>query len=232
MNTYSLVIPVYNEENNINKLFKELVDVKLYEILEEIIFIDDKSTDKTLTIIKQIVKVHNKVKLIKNNNNMGQSFSLYQGVKNSIGQTILTMDGDLQNDPLDFFKLIEHYNNKKKFKLVGGIRSNRKDTYIKKLSSKLANKIRKFIFKDNCDDSGCSLKIFDRESFLKFPYFNGIHRFLPALFAGLHFNTYFINVNHRNRLYGKSKYGTIIRLFRGIYDLFRVSIIIKKLNKK
>ena len=121
---------------------------------------------------------------------------------------------------------------KKNLKLIGGIRENRKDNYVKIISSKIANKIRQYLLNDNCKDTGCGLKIFDRNIFLLFPYFNGIHRFLPALFKGYGHKTDFINVNHRVRKYGKSKYGTIDRLFRGIRDIIKVKNIINKQIKK
>ena len=116
--------------------------------------------------------------------------------------------------------------------MVGGIRKKRQDSFIKILSSKIANYIRSKILNDNCKDTGCSLKVFSKNIFLEFPYFDGIHRFLPALFKGYGHKTDFINVNHRVRKYGKSKYGTIDRLFRGIRDIIKVKNIINKQIKK
>ena len=102
---------------------------------------------------------------------------------------------------------------------------------IKIISSKIANKFRNLILKDDCLDTGCSLKVFDRNTFLKFPFFNGIHRFLPALFRGYGKKTFFIEVDHRSRIYGISKYGTFIRLIRGVRDLIKVVKIIKKFKR-
>jgi len=116
--------------------------------------------------------------------------------------------------------------------LIGGIRANRKDTYFKILASKIANLIRASILKDECIDTGCSLKIFDRNIFLSFPYFDGIHRFLPALFKGYGKRTFFMNVDHRSRLYGTSKYGNFFRMFKGIRDLIKVLKIIKEFKRK
>ena len=126
--------------------------------------------------------------------------------------------------------MLKLYDNHDDVYLVGGIRHNRKDTYVKKVSSKLANKIRKFLLKDYCDDTGCSLKVFDKETFLKFPVFDGLHRFIPAFFSGYNKKTLFANVDHRHRKYGHSKYGTFKRLFKGIFDLIRVIIILKRLK--
>ena len=115
--------------------------------------------------------------------------------------------------------------------LVGGIRLKRKDNYVKIISSILANYVRNFILKDNCTDTGCSLKVFDKHIFESFPFFDGIHRFLPALFSGYGKKTFFLNVDHRNRLYGYSKYGTVSRLIRGIRDIIKVVRIINNYKK-
>ena len=122
---------------------------------------------------------------------------------------------------------IPKYLSNKETKLVGGIRIKRKDNLIKKISSKIANNVRSKILKDNCQDTGCSLKVFDKEIFILFPYFDWIHRFLPALFTGYGYKTLFINVNHRKRKFGISKYGTMNRLFKGIRDIIRVKKIIR-----
>ena len=132
----------------------------------------------------------------------------------------------MQNNPNDIPSLINLYNSDS-FKLVGGIRKKRKDNLTKIISSYLANKIRSFILKDDCKDTGCSLKIFDKDIFLKFPYFDGLHRFLPALFKGYGYKTSFIEVDHRKRYKGISKYGTLSRLIWGVRDIFKVLNIIK-----
>ena len=126
--------------------------------------------------------------------------------------------------------MLDIYKQNKKLKLVGGIRLHRKDNFIKIVSSKIANLIRSKIFNDGCIDTGCSLKIFDKKIFLSFPYFNGIHRFIPSLFVGYGYPVSFIGVDHRKRVYGKSKYGTFNRLIRGIRDIIIVRQIIN--NKK
>ncbi len=105
-----------------------------------------------------------------------------------------------------------------------------KDSVIKKISSKIANKVRKIILDDKCDDTGCSLKVFDKKTFIKLPEFQGLHRFLPALFNGFGCKTFFIPVDHRPRLHGKSKYGTFFRLYIGIVDMIRVFKFLKNLK--
>jgi dolichol-phosphate mannosyltransferase len=161
---------------------------------------------------------------------MGQSKALLTGIIKSKYNTIITLDGDGQNNPNDIRKLMEIYFNSNYF-LVGGIRLNRKDNFVKNISSKLANFIRQLVLKDECIDTGCSLKIFDKKIFLNFPFFNGIHRFLPALFKGYNKETCFIEVDHRQRNAGVSKYGTFDRLFVGIRDIIKVRNIIIN-NKK
>ena len=225
---FSIVIPLFNESQNIEILIEE-INLSLNEFKNfEIILVNDESTDNTLKIIKKIK--NKKIKIINNKINRGQSYSIHEGIKNSLNNIIVTIDGDGQNDPADIPKLIASYLQNDNIKLVGGIRLKRKDKYIKIISSKIANFVRSRILNDKCSDTGCSLKVFNRDIFLSFPYFDGIHRFLPALFKGYGHETKFIEVNHRIRKYGKSNYGTIDRLIRGIKDINKVKEILKKLK--
>ncbi len=225
---FSIVIPLLNEEANIINLVDE-INVKLDKYNDfEIILINDGSTDKTYNIINTINS--KKIKIINNLKTKGQSYSISQGIKKSINKIIVTIDGDGQNDPSDIPNLLKFFLKHDEVKLVGGIRSNRKDNIIKITSSKIANFVRSRILKDGCKDTGCSLKIFDKEIFLSFPFFDGIHRFLPALFKGYGYKTNFLNVNHRKRKHGKSKYGTINRLINGIKDMNKVRRILKHKN--
>lgn len=225
---FSIVIPVFNESNNLDNLIKEIfLSLKNYNNFE-IIIVNDGSTDDTL---KQIGQINNKkIKTVNNKVNRGQSYSICAGIEKSLNNTIITLDGDGQNDPADIPKLLESYLNDKDAKLIGGIRVKREDSIIKIFSSKTANLIRSKILKDDCLDTGCSLKVFNKDIFLSFPYFDGIHRFLPALFKGYGYKTKFINVSHRKRNYGVSKYGTINRLFKGIRDMLKVKKIIHNKN--
>ena len=224
---FSIIIPIFNEEHNLISLIKEIkLSLKNYKRYE-LIFVNDFSTDNTLNILEKEKKNFN-FKIINNKNNMGQSFSTLNGIKNSHYDTIITLDGDGQNNPQDIPKLIEFYNKTKDASLVAGIRYKRKDNIIKKISSRLANFIRSNYLKDGCKDTGCSLKVFDKNIFLKFEYFDGIHRFIPALFKGFGYNTYFLNVDHRKRKYGISNYGTFSRLINGIRDMIKVKKLINK----
>ncbi len=224
-NKFSIVIPIYNESENITALITQINNSLYKKYIYEIIIVDDCSDDDLKNVLKS--KLFSNCVLVSHKINAGQSESIRTGINISKHNVIITLDGDLQNDPADIPKLIEIYNDLNlNLKLVGGIRKKRKDTIIKKFSSYIANSIRKLILNDDCNDTGCGLKIFDKAIFLKFPFFNGIHRFLPALYKGYGYNTFFIEVNHRHRQFGISKYGTFNRLFWGIKDMIKVKKIL------
>ena len=226
--SFSLIIPCYNEEKNIKILFSEIYQ-SLQNYKYELIIIDDCSEDNSVSVIKENNKFEN-LKLIINKKNQGQSFCIYEGVGSADYDIIVTLDADGQNNPSDIPNLLTIYQNNKNIDLVAGIRKSRKDKLIKIISSKIANYIRQLIFNDKCTDTGCSLKVFDKESFLLYPYFDGIHRFIPALFRGLNKTALFIDVDHRPRKNGISKYGTIDRALKGFKDIFKVLKIIKQIN--
>lgn len=226
----SIVIPIYNEAQNIESLVNEIFDSLTKYKGYELILVNDFSNDNTKDVVRKLQNDF-KILLLNNSINSGQSFSIHRGIKESTNNIIVTLDGDGQNNPHDIPKLLDSYISNTNISLVGGIRSKRKDSFIKIFSSKIANKIRSKILQDGCVDTGCSLKVFNRQYFLQFPYFNGMHRFLPALFSGYGHKTIFINVDHRARVKGYSKYGTIDRLYRGIIDIIRVRSIIKKHNQ-
>ena len=224
---FSVVIPVYNEEDNLGALINEIkTSLSTYTDFE-LIFVNDCSTDKSLKVLEKEKKKFD-FRILNNKTNTGQSFSILSGIQNSKYDTIVTLDGDGQNNPRDIPKLIEFYYKINKACLVGGIRAKRKDNIIKIESSRVANLVRSKFLNDGCTDTGCSLKVFDKNIFLNFEHFDGIHRFLPALFSGHGYNTYFLNVDHRKRKYGKSKYGTILRLINGIRDMIKVKKMINK----
>ena len=229
MNAISIIIPIFNEAENIESLLKEIQSVLKEKINYEIIIVNDCSLDNTSEILGKINSL--KIKVINHSKNLGQSSSILSGIKNSNCDSILTIDGDCQNNPKDILKLYDIYFNENIYSLVGGLRIKRKDSFIKILSSKIANSIRQLFLKDNCKDTGCSLKIFNKKIFLSLPYFDGIHRFLPALYKGYGYKTYFVEVDHRARIKGQSKYGTIDRLIKGVYDLFRVKKILMDIKK-
>ena len=227
---FTLVIPVFNEEDNLVSLIKEIKTALVNYKNFELIFVNDFSSDNTLEVLEKEKKIFD-FKLLNNQFNFGQSYSILLGIKQSKYNIIVTLDGDGQNNPYDIPKLLDYYNKINDIFLVGGIRSKRKDNLIKIISSRIANYVRSKFLQDGCTDTGCSLKVFDKNIFLKFEYFNGIHRFLPALFNGFGYKTFFLSVDHRKRNYGKSKYGTFFRLFNGLRDMIKVKKMIDK-NKK
>ena len=229
---FSIVIPIFNEKKNIRNLVNEIKNyLSSSEFDFEIILVNDASTDDSLKEISLLSSENpNIVKVLNNNLNIGQSFSIIKGVKSSKYNTIVTLDGDGQNNPKDISLLVKKYFTDDELYLVGGVRLKRKDTLIKIISSKIANNIRNFFLKDDCVDTGCSLKVFDKKVFLMFPEFKGLHRFLPALFKGYQKKTFFIEVDHRKRIYGQSNYGTLKRLLSGIMDIIRVKIITNKIK--
>jgi len=228
---FSIVIPLYNEEGNISKLFDEIIREinSIDKHLFEIILVNDHSYDNTLNNINEIKKNNSDiVRVINNLENIGQSKSILNGILASKYHNIITLDGDMQNDPKDILKLINLYISNPEISLIGGIRKKRKDNFLKRISSVIANNFRSWMLKDDCEDTGCGLKIFDKKTFLEFSFFDGIHRFLPAMFKGYNHKTLFTNVNHRPRLEGFSNYGTFWRLVNGLIDTYKVYHIIKK----
>ena len=223
---FTIIIPIYNENKNIYNLVNEIINLNFKNY--EIIIVDDCSTDEFIKEGKSKLNNIKNLRIISNKINMGQSFSIYEGVNNSNFDTIITIDGDGQNDPSDINKLYDKFNSSNKIKLVGGLRIKRKDRFLKRISSKIANTIRQYFLNDNCLDTGCSLKVFSKKSFLKIKYFDGMHRFLPALFKNNGDRCEYLPVNHRIRKFGKSKYGTLDRLYKGLLDLFYVRNLMNK----
>lgn len=223
---YSVVIPLKNEEDNIIDLVEELEPV-MHSLKKpwELICIDDGSSDQTLSILKNLLADKSYLKILSFTKNYGQSSAFDAGFKAAKGDYVITLDGDRQNDPADIPKLlnmIEHYD------LVCGARVNRKDPWSKKITSLLANLVRRNICEDGVSDTGCSLKVYRATSLRKIKMFNGMHRFLPALFKIEGFRVAEIPVNHRERTKGKTKYNFFNRSFNTIADLAAVSWMKKR----
>ncbi len=225
---FSIVIPSFNEGVNIRNIIKEINFFLSDKYTYEIIVVDDASSDKSV-ILDELLKLSKLIKIIKHKRNLGQSQSILSGIKESIYENIITIDADGQNNPKDIESLINIYINNN-LSLVCGVRLKRKDNFLKILSSKIANKIRMNILNDNCVDTGCSLKIFKKKIFLKLPFFDGIHRFIQALYLAYNSKMEFIAVDHRPRINGKSNYGNIDRAIKGIVDIFRVKKIINEIK--
>lgn len=216
MKSLSIVIPVYNEEENIKALHDEICEVCVGKYNFEIIIADDGSKDNT----GKIAKTLNPIKYIRLRKNFGQTAAMDIGIKNAKNDYIITMDGDRQNDPNDIPKLIEHLE-KNDLDLVSGWRKNRKDSIMKRLVSRVANMLRKILIHDGIHDSGCSLKIYRRECFETLDLYGDMHRFIPAALKIKGFKIGEIIVNHRPRTAGKSKYNWE-RTFKGFIDMVSV----------
>lgn len=233
INEISLVIPVYNEQDNLQPLIEEIHTALHKHFSFEIIVVDDGSQDNSKNILSNLVKEHSYLRAIFHSKNLGQSTSISTGVAAARYSWVITLDGDGQNDPTDIPELIQqlekniHHSVTKQVVLVGN-RKKRNDTWIRRMSTRIANGIRRRLLNDNCPDTGCSLKIFQRDAFLRLPHFNHMHRFLPALFKRAQFEVVNFPVNHRPRLRGQSKYGLNNRLWVGIIDLFGVMWLIRR----
>lgn len=213
----SVVIPVYNEQDSVKNLYEE--NVRVLNALNqsyEIIFINDGSTDETLNVLKTLTPI----KIIDFRKNFGQTAALDAGFKYAKGEFIIAMDGDGQNDPNDIPRLIEKLK-KENLDVVTGWRKNRKDSLLKKFSSRCAAILRKFLLNDNIHDSGCTLKVFKRECIENLDLFGEMHRFIPALLKIRGFSVEEIEVNHRPRAAGKTKYNWK-RGIKGILDMISV----------
>lgn len=216
----SVIIAAYNEQDNIGPLYRELKGV-LESITNsfEIIFIDDGSKDNTFFILKKLHDEDNRVKVIRFSRNSGQTAAWRAGFKYFNGKIVITMDADLQNDPKDIPLLLNEL--KKGYDVVSGWRWNRKDRFSKKTYSKIANFIRRFLVKEKIHDAGCSLKIYKRETVKDLNIFGEMHRYITTILLLKGFKIGEVKVNHRERIKGKTKYGTA-RLFKGFLDLLYI----------
>lgn len=230
----SVVVPVYNEVENLVPLIDEIRQAFNQDQQFEIVIVDDCSTDNTLSVLSELQPVIPQLTVVKHQQNAGQSTAIVSGVRAARGQWIITMDGDGQNNPADIPKLIAALNEYTgpaaiEDSLVVGHRVNRHDTWVRRMSSRIANKVRGKLLQDNCPDTGCSLKLFHRNTFLSLPHFNHCHRFMPALFKRIAGGTVInVPVDHRDRRHGVSKYGINNRLWVGISDMLGVMWLIRR----
>ncbi len=218
----TIVVPIYNEEDNIKSLLEEIAKAAKNVPISEIIYVDDNSTDKSFEVLKKLRKGFPSLRIIKHKTNSGQSAALWTGIKAAGNDIIVTMDGDGQNNPLDVKLLYDKYmENCEQYPkiMIAGERKQRNDSIVRILSSRIANNIRAAILKDKTSDTGCSLKLFRRRDYMNLPYFDHMHRFLPALMIREGVKLEHVKVSHRPRTHGVSKYGTWNRAFVGISDV-------------
>ena len=230
----SIVIPFHNESENITPLISKVDDVlQKMELDYEIVAVDDASTDDSYAILQKLTQNYPKLRLLHHINNCGQSTSVVTGVRNARGEFIATLDGDGQNDPEDIPNLYKAMvtSDNPNLKMVAGYRKKRKDTIFKRWGSKIANAVRSRMLKDSTPDTGCGLKLFYRETFLRLPYFDHMHRFLPALVQREGGDVISVEVNHFPRVHGTSHYNNLQRLGVGIIDLIGVMWLIRRSYK-
>lgn len=217
----SLIVPVYNEEGNLDKLFAEIhAAIIPLDCPWEVVFVDDGSVDGSLDVLRNLAESHSEIRFLSFSENQGQSAAFCAGFDAARHPVIVTMDADLQNDPADIPAMLGKY--AEGFDLVIGWRAKRKDTWAKRWASRIANAIRRRITRDTVRDTGCSLKVMRREMLLRLPRFKNMHRYLPPLLLAQGARIAEIKVNHRPRHQGQSKYGTWDRAVAGAYDLFGV----------
>src|SRR5215471_4707108 len=217
----SVIVPLYNEEENVPILQSEL-SAALQGIDHEIIFVDDGSADRT---IERIGAAPN-VRLIRFEKNAGQSAAIYAGLEAAHGATLVLIDGDLQNDPADIPRLLDEIS--RGADLVCGYRARRRDTWTKRLTSRIANAVRSRFTKDGVRDTGCTLKAMRRDCVSVLVPFKGMHRFVPALVKAAGYRLVEIPVNHRPRRFGHSKYGLGNRAIRATIDMFGVRWLLSR----
>jgi glycosyltransferase involved in cell wall biosynthesis len=222
----SVVVPLFNEEESVPILQSEL-RAALSGFDHEIVFVDDGSVDRT---VEQIETAPN-IRVIRFEKNIGQSAAIYVGLQATRGATAVLIDGDLQNDPADIPRLLAEI--ARGADVVCGYRVKRKDTVLKRLTSRIANAVRSRFTKDGVRDTGCTLKAMRRECVSTLVPFKGMHRFIPALIKGAGYRLVEIPVNHRPRRFGRSKYGLGNRALHATIDMFGVRwLLARRLNYK
>jgi dolichol-phosphate mannosyltransferase len=228
----SIVVPVKNEAGNIAPLVAEIAAALGSRWSFEIIYVNDGSTDATETELTSLMTTRPWLRQIKHASSCGQSAAVSSGVRAARAPLVATLDGDGQNDPAFIPPLIEILEaGAPQIGLVAGQRVGRKASGFKRLQSRVANAVRGGILKDGTRDAGCGLKAFRREVFLALPYFDGLHRFLPALVRRHGYEVAYVDVVDRPRGSGSSKYGMWDRLWVGIFDLFGVWWLIRRMKR-
>ncbi|MDB5418615.1 MAG: glycosyl transferase [Phenylobacterium sp.] len=218
----SVVVPVFDEEGAAPALAREIAAAFKGRSFE-MVFVDDASRDGTRAALAGLRTEIPQLRVLAHRRNAGQSRAIRTGVLGARGQIVVTLDGDGQNDPADGPKLVDALMaGPPGLAMVGGERVKRQDSQAKKVASRIGNGVRKRLLKDTANDTGCGLKAFRREAFIRLPYFDHIHRYLPALMVREGYETAFLPVNHRHRTTGRSKYTNLGRLWVSLSDLMGV----------
>lgn len=226
----SVVVPVYNEAGNVESLAREIAaafDGRAYEM----IFVDDASSDDTRAVLVGLKEDLPALRVVGHRSNAGQSRAIRTGIRAAKGRMVATLDGDGQNVPADLpdlYRQLTRADAPSDLKMVMGRRAKRRDSAWKRFGSRWANAIRKRMLRDDCDDSGCGIKVMDREAFLSLPYFDHMHRYMPALMRAEGYGVEYKDVNHRERGAGTSKYTNFGRLWAALSDLRGVTWLIRR----
>jgi len=226
----SVVVPVYNEAGNVETLAGEIA-AALEGRAFEMVFVDDASGDDTRDRLVALKERHRQLRIVSHRANAGQSRAIRTGVMAARAPVIATLDGDGQNDPADLpglYRALTRPDAPRGLKMVMGRRASRKDTAWKRFGSRFANAIRKRMLRDDCDDSGCGIKAMSREAYLSLPYFDHMHRYMPALMRADGHEVEYRDVNHRPRGAGESKYTNLGRLWAAFSDLRGVTWLIRR----
>jgi len=222
----AVIVPVRNEADNILSLIEEIHQALEGRLAFEVIYVDDGSTDATPVRLAEAKRAHEFLKVVRHRTGCGQSQALMSGIHATRATWIATLDGDGQNDPADIPALLARLRQKgtdaAARTMVVGWRAMRRDGWNKRIASRLANRLRAALLKDDTPDTGCGLKVFPRAVFLEFPCFDHMHRYLPALMIREGGEVISCPVNHRPRTHGRSHYGTLDRLWVGLFDLIGV----------
>ena len=219
---FSIVIPVYNEQDNLEAMVREILAAfagrpERFEAL----FVDDASTDDSIARLERLAEETGVVRYLRHRRNFGQSAAIATGFRAARGAWIGTLDGDGQNDPADLPKMLD-VARQQGVDCVTGVRARRQDSAVRKISSRLANRFRDWMTGDRVTDSACGARVLRAECVTELPVFNGLHRFMPTLLRAKGYRVVELAVNHRPRLCGVSKYGVHNRLWRGLRDCFGV----------
>jgi dolichol-phosphate mannosyltransferase len=228
----SVVVPVHDEEDNVAPLIEEIVAALRGRIAFEIVYVDDASGDATGDKLRHALDYYPELRVLRHAAQSGQSTAVRNGVKAARGAWIATLDGDRQNDPADIPKLLAARDaGPARTKLYAGWRTTRRDSGSKRWASKFANALRAWLLRDATPDTGCGIKLFEREAFLDLPYFDHMHRFLPALMQRAGWGTTSVPVNHRPRTAGASKYNNLRRAWVGLADLRGVAWLMRRARR-
>lgn len=225
----SVVVPVCNEAENVGPLAQEIHVALAPYAPGEIIFVDDGSTDDTVeALLAARARGIPELRVIRHERRSGQSAAMCTGIRSARAEWIVTLDGDGQNDPADIPRLLAARQLNGAVRLITGHRVARRDTWLRRFSSRVANGVRSWLLDDRTPDTGCGLKLLHRDTFLELPRFDHMHRFLPALFQRAGAGIVSVSVAHRPRTRGTSKYGLHNRLWVGIVDLFGVMWLVRR----